>query len=124
MLPSRLACKRLRPKFNKSPLDIMMGVIVFVLFQIGKWFRGNYGNCHPTTQNKLFWFYTNQHSGFKCPPSKNPYTASSNPCGLWKGQLHHTFGFFAQKRNLQIWLMGKKRFASKCARKKVYFVKV
>ena len=28
----RLACTRLRPKFNKSPLDIMMGMIVFVLF--------------------------------------------------------------------------------------------
>ena len=33
MLPFRLACRRLRPKFNKSPLDIMMGMIVFVLFR-------------------------------------------------------------------------------------------
>ena len=48
--------------------------------QIDKWFRGvdqekkredeTVGNCHPTTQNKLFWFYTHQHSGFKCLPSK------------------------------------------------------
>ena len=67
-------------------------------FQIGKWFRGNYGNCHPATQNKLLWFYTHQHSGFKCLPSKNPFIASSNPYGLWMGQSHHTFSFFAQRQ--------------------------
>ena len=39
-------------------------------FQIGKWFRGDCGNCPPSKQNKLFWFYTHQHSGFKCLPSK------------------------------------------------------
>ena len=99
MLPSRLACTRPRPKFNKSPLDIMMGVIVFVLFQIGKWFRGNYGNCHPATQNKLFWFYTHQHSGFKCLPLKKSFhSLSSNPYGLWMGQSHHKFSFFAQRQ--------------------------
>ena len=67
-------------------------------FQIGKWFRGDCGNCPPSKQNKLFWFYTHQHSGFKCLPSKNPFIASSNPCGISKGNSHHTFSFFARRQ--------------------------
>ena len=67
-------------------------------FQIGKWFRGDCGNCPPSKQNKLFWFYTHQHSGFKCLPSKNPFIASSNPCGMWNGNSHHTFSFFARRQ--------------------------
>ena len=69
MLPFKLACTRLRPKFNKSPLDIMMGVIVLVLFRSASGSEGltknrreeeTVGNCPPTTQNKLFWVtYTN-----------------------------------------------------------------
>ena len=98
MLPFRLARRRLRPKFNKSPLDIMMGMIVFVLFRSVSGSEETVGTVLQANKASCFGFIHTSILVSSAFLQKNPFRASSNPCGMWKGNSHHTFSFFARRQ--------------------------
>ena len=98
MLPFRLTCRRLRPKFNKSPLVIMMGMIVFVLFRSVSGSEETVGTVLQANKTSCFGFIHTSILVSSAFLQKNPFIVSSNPCGMWKGNSHHTFSFFARRQ--------------------------
>ena len=94
----RLARRRLRPKFNKSPLDIMMGMIVFVLFRSVSGSEETVGTVLQANKTSCFGFIHTSILVSSAFLQKNPFIASSNPCGISKGNSHHTFSFFVRRQ--------------------------
>ena len=76
----------------------MMGMIVFVLFRSVSGSEETVGTVLQANKTSCFGFIHTSILVSSAFLQKNPFIASSNPCGMWKGNSHHTFSFFARRQ--------------------------